>query len=112
MGVTVLPDWGPQLAAAFSNIGKGVSHIISPDLEFHEKFRDAVAANPKILEDLTDYAYLNNGSLGPLGDKIPRDIAADIHTRALAGNVTPIAIRQRAARDVSNAATPDQLQPP
>lgn len=74
----VLPNFGEQLGKDIAGLGEGLAHIIDPMIDFHTKFRSAIAENPEILQKLTDYAYLNKGDLGPAGKYIPKDVRESV----------------------------------
>lgn len=108
---TVLPDWGVELGKSIGQALSGIARIKDPDLDFHEKFRQAITTNPEILDNLAGEAFLNNGQVAS-SHLIPRDVLAQVQKRASKGNVSPEFIKKKAAQDVVHASSPTQLHPP
>lgn len=94
-GIPVAPDWGAALGKAFEGLGSGLEHIADPQVDFHTAFRQAVAENPAIIQNLTDYAHMNNGDLGPGAKLIPKDL----QTQILKGTPTAAARVHKAVTD-------------
>jgi len=105
MGVTVLPDWGPQLAKALANLGQGLGDIINPNAEFQNKFKEAVAGGDTgIMQRLTDYIHIN-GSLPPeIAKLVPKNLIDSLYIN----EPSPEAIRARAAIRANRGLSPGQ----
>lgn len=93
MGVTVLPDWGPELGKALGTLVQGIRHAIDPQREFKKKFSEAATSNPDLLQNLTDYVHIN-GSLPP---EITKFIPKDLLDNIMINEPSPDAIRSREA---------------
>ena len=96
----MLPDWGKDLGESLAGLGKGVSHIIDPLVDFHTKFAEQYAANPEMGDNLAGHAFVNEGDLGAAEKFIPKKILADIKSKAAKGNVPPEFMKIKAGIDV------------
>src|SRR5205807_6521394 len=94
------PDWGKDLGESLAGLGKGVSHIIDPLVDFHTKFAEQYAANPEMGDNLAGHAFVNEGDLGAAEKFIPKKILADIKSKAAKGNVPPEFMKMKAGIDV------------
>lgn len=98
MGVTVLPDWGPELGRSLGTLFQGIRHAIDPEREFKKRLTEAVAGgNTDIPQHLTDYFYIN----GSLPDEITKFIPKDLLNNIYINDPSPDAIRAKAAISAS-----------
>lgn len=104
MGVTVLPDWGPQLAQALAQLGSAVGTIANPYGEVREQFRRAAIANPKLIQNLADFTYENSYLPQSMVKLIPRDILDSI----FAAEPSPEAYRRKQASLAAGKLSPEQ----
>src|SRR5882762_7768713 len=102
MGVTVLPDWGPELGKALGTLAQGIRHAIDPEREFKKKFSEAVTTNPDLAQHLTDYAHINGGLPPEITKYIPRVFLNSI----LFNDPSPDVIRTRLEIRPSRGLTP------
>lgn len=76
-------DIGGQIAKSLSSLGSSIGHIANPQLEWHQKIRDAIAQNPEITQHLADFAYQNPDTFKQYAGVLPPDVMK------LVGNTTP-----------------------
>src|SRR5882762_10710586 len=107
-GPIILPNYGEQLAEAFKNLGGGLAQIINPHGKQKEAFRQAVAQNPKILQDLRDMAEIQ-GPASVFNDNNAKYIPQDIFDVISSMDASPEAQMRKAGKHAVENMTGEQL---
>src|SRR5436190_13990970 len=79
----VYPGVGDQAAQAIGDLGQGIQGVIDPYHNFHRKLREAITANPDLLQRFADMAHENPDAFTSLGKLFPKDLMGKLE------NITP-----------------------
>lgn len=79
-GAVMAPGAGEQIGQALAQFGQGIGSVIDPYEQFHTRLREAISANPDLLQRFADLAHENPDAFNSLGRMIPKDVMGSIST--------------------------------
>lgn len=103
----ILPNYGEQIGESFARIGKSLGEIIHPHAGEQDAFRRAVAANPKLLQNIRDLVVEQPPEeiFAAIKRFVPQDLI-DVITNM---NPSPEATIKAAGRRAITQASPEGL---
>ena len=95
-GAFQVPGQMEGLGRDLAALGQGVAGVIDPHIQFHERLRDALAANPELMERFADFAANSPDAWEQMSRSrlIPRDVLEQVsRTNPTAAGALNAAVR-------------------
>lgn len=106
MGISILPDFGPQLAQAFANIGGGLSRTLNPFQDLQGRAREAILQNPEVGRQLAELERQTPGTVDRLLG-LPTDKASGLYRMIMGLQPSSNIMVENLTREALRTQTPD-----